>query len=75
MCTNQPVTREELEEKISKLSDEDLVAVSEFIAQLEREADKASLSREALLLSHSVLRRELETPDEDEAWRYLAEEV
>ncbi|MFC1834235.1 DUF2281 domain-containing protein [Thermodesulfobacteriota bacterium] len=75
METIETVNREKIYERIKALTDEDLAAVETFLSHLAESKDFGRESLECVLLSQSTLRRELDTPEEDEAWRYLAEEA
>jgi len=60
---------------INHLSDDELLAVRDFLDLLRERGRLKPDTLECVLLSQSVLKRELDTPEEDEAWRHLAEEV
>ena len=75
MLNPETVDREEIHALINHLSDDELIAVRDFLGLLREHGRLKPDTLECVLLSQSVLRRELDTPEEDEAWRHLAEEA
>jgi len=77
MSTAIPVTREEIHRQINLLPEEKLPAIRDILALLSGELLTSS-SLEALecaLMSSSALSRELNTPEEDEAWKDFNQET
>jgi len=75
MLNSETVDRDEIHMLINHLSDDELLAVRDFLDLLRERGRLKPDTLECVLLSQSVLKRELDTPEEDEAWRHLAEEV
>lgn len=76
----QPVTVPQIEERLQQLPPEKLAVVYDFVSYLaQQEAeqhaapDSAPTSdvRRTMLASEAVLRRDWDTPEEDEAWADL----
>jgi hypothetical protein len=64
------VTREQIDERLQRLSPEQLASVYDFVSFLaERRSASASLA--TMLASEPVLRRDWDRPEEDEAWSDL----
>jgi hypothetical protein len=64
----QSDTIAEIEERLRELPPEKLSVVLDFVSYL---AERASLGYQSMLASEAVLRREWDTPEEDEAWAHL----
>jgi hypothetical protein len=71
----EPVSRDEIQEKIRELPDEQLAIVNDFLLLREDRAEATSDAIQCMLVSQSVLRREVDNAEEDEAWHYLSEEA
>jgi hypothetical protein len=70
-------TRDEIYRQIESLPDEKLPVVRDILALISGDVLTSSSLEvlERMLMSSSALSRELNTPEEDEAWRYLSEEM
>jgi hypothetical protein len=66
----KPVTIEEIEERLRRLSPDKLRVVLDFVSYLmEKQVTKES--SQTLLASEAVLRRDWDRPEEDKAWANL----
>jgi hypothetical protein len=69
----QTVTIEQIESKLKRLSEDKLAAVYHFVSYLaDGELDMSEVSaRELMLESESLIAKEWDTPEEDQAWAHL----
>ncbi len=73
----QPVTIDEIDDRLRLLPPEKLSVVYDFVSYLvERGSDREipvpeSEGRQTMLASEAVLRRDWDRPEEDEAWAHL----
>ena len=67
----QAVSIDNVEEKLRKLPAEKLPTVYDFLLLLEKGNSLKQDTLEGMLLSESLLRRELDSPDEEAAWADL----
>ena len=69
----QTVTIEQIESKLKRLPEDKLVAVYHFVSYLaDGELDMSEVSaRELMLASESLIAKEWDTPEEDQAWAHL----
>lgn len=67
----EPVKREDIHKQINLIPEEKLPAVRDILALISGELFSACSLEvlECVLMSSSALSRELNTPEEDEAWR------
>ncbi len=63
-------TIERIDERLRQLPPEKLAVVLDFVSYLV-EREFASESFQTMLASEAVLRRDWDTPEEDEAWAHL----
>jgi hypothetical protein len=69
----QTVTIEQIESKLKRLPEDKLAAVYHFVSYLaDGELDMSEVSaRELILASESLIAKEWDTPEEDQAWAHL----
>ena len=67
----QTITVPEIEKQLQRLPPEKLTVVYDFIGYLLEREEHVSESFQTMLASEFVLRREWDTPEEDEAWESL----
>ena len=66
----QPVTISQIEEQLRQLPPDKLAVVLDFVSYLANRQRSTDLS-ETMVASESMLRRDWDTPEEDEAWAHL----
>ena len=67
----QTITVPEIEKQLQRLPPEKLTVVYDFIGYLLEREEHVSESFQTMLASEFVLRREWDTPEEDEEWASL----
>ncbi len=67
----ETITIDQIEEQLRRLPPEKLPLVAEFIAALTADMPDDSDARHLLLAAETSLRKDWDTPEEDEAWRDL----
>lgn len=73
METPETVTREQVEEQLRHISDDQLAAVSHFLAALTQFTPDDDGFHDLLRFAESSLREEWDASEEDAAWAHLAD--